>query len=218
MAVTVSAGLRSIRPARISDGRRGWQASRSADHRGNERRTLKTGLEHRGVEIAVAGDAGDRREERNRKKAPGARHGVVDCRRAAFWVPSSNRTRAARLLALIAEMLTRLHVMPDHAADIAQGKESGRRWAREQAQRSEIDQLRYMYKQQAPSEAGEQMSHWDRCLTIADEIGSTAATKWQTLWSGDWRERRDRFWRAGFVEAALEVRGKRNNKPKAERP
>jgi hypothetical protein len=96
-------------------------------------------------------------------------------------VPSSNRARAARLLALIAEMLTRLHVMPDHAADIAQGKESGRRWAREQAQRSEIDQLRYMYKQQAPSEAGEQMSHWDRCLTIADEIGSTAATKWQTL-------------------------------------
>jgi hypothetical protein len=44
---------------------------------------LKTGLEHRGVEIAVAGDAGDRREERNRKKAPGARHGVVDCRRKA---------------------------------------------------------------------------------------------------------------------------------------
>ena len=100
--------------------------------------------------------------------------------------------------------------MPDSAADIARGKESGRRWALDQAHRSEIDQLRYMYKQQAPSEAGEQMSHWDRCLTIADEIGSTAATKWQTLWSGDWRERRDRFWRAGFVEGALEVRGKRN--------
>jgi hypothetical protein len=100
--------------------------------------------------------------------------------------------------------------MPDPAADIARGKESGRRWARDQARRSEIDQLRYMYQQQAPSEAGEQMSHWDRCLTIADEIGSTAATKWQTLWSGDWRERRDRFWRAGFVEGALEVRGKRN--------
>jgi hypothetical protein len=137
---------------------------------------------------------------------------------AAFCVPSSNRTRAARPLALIAEMLTRLHVMPDHAADIAQGKESGGRWAREQAQRSEIDQLRYMYKQQAPSEAGEQMSHWDRCLTIADEIGSTAATKWQTLWSGDWRDRRDRFWRAGFVEGALAIRGKGSNKPKAERP
>jgi len=129
---------------------------------------------------------------------------------AAFGVPSSNRARAARLLALIAEMLTRLRVMPDHAADIARGKESGLCWARDQAQRSEIDQLRYMYKQQAPSEAGEQMSHWDRCLTIADEIGSTTATKWQTLWSGDWRERRDRFWRAGFVEGALEVRGKRN--------
>jgi hypothetical protein len=95
--------------------------------------------------------------------------------------------------------------MPNPAADIARGKESGRRWALDQAQRSEIDQLRYMYQQQAPSEAGEQMSHWDRCLTIADEIGSTAATKWQTLWSGDWRERRARFWRAGFVEGALEV-------------
>jgi hypothetical protein len=45
-----------------------------------------------------------------------------------------------------------------------------------------------MYRQQAPSEAGEQMSHWDRCLMIADEIGSTAATKWQTLWSDDWPE------------------------------
>jgi hypothetical protein len=100
--------------------------------------------------------------------------------------------------------------MPDHAADIARGKKSGRRWARDQAQRSEIDRLRYMYEQQAPSEAGEQMSHWDRCLTIADEIGSTTATKWQTLWSDDWRESHDRFWRAGFVEGALEVRGKRN--------
>lgn len=60
-----------------------------------------------------------------------------------------------------------------------------------------------MYKQQAPSVAGLQMSHWDRCLTIADEIGSTAATKWQTLWSDDWRENDDRFWRAGFVEGAL---------------
>jgi hypothetical protein len=54
------------------------------------------------------------------------------------------------------------------------------------------------------------MSHWDRCLTIADEIGATAATKWETLWNGDWRENDDRFWRAGFVEGALEVRGKRN--------
>ena len=95
--------------------------------------------------------------------------------------------------------------MLDPAADIARGKERGRRWARDQAQRSELDQLRYMYQQQAPSEAGEQMSHWDRCLTIADEIGSTAATKWQTLWSGDWRDRRDRFWRAGFVEGALDL-------------
>jgi hypothetical protein len=100
--------------------------------------------------------------------------------------------------------------MPDHAAEVARGRESGRRWAREQAQRSELDQLRYMYKQQAPSVAGLQMSHWDRCLTIADEIGSTAAMKWQTLWSDDWRENDDRFWRAGFVEGALEVRGKRN--------
>ena len=115
-----------------------------------------------------------------------------------------------RLLALSGRLSTRLDVMPNPAADIARGKESGRRWALDQAQRSEIDQLRYMYKQQAPSEAGEQMSHWDRCLTIADEIGSTAATKWQTLWSGDWRERRARFWRAGFVNGALEVRGKRN--------
>jgi hypothetical protein len=45
-----------------------------------------------------------------------------------------------------------------------------------------------MYKQQAPRVAGLQMSHWDRCLTIADEIGSTAATKWATLWSDEWRK------------------------------
>jgi hypothetical protein len=49
------------------------------------------------------------------------------------------------------------------------------------------------------------MRHWDRCLRIADEIGSTAATKWQTLWSEDWREHEDRFWRAGFTEGALEI-------------
>jgi len=54
------------------------------------------------------------------------------------------------------------------------------------------------------------MSHWDRCLTIADEIGSTAPTKWPTLWRDDRRENDDRFWRAGFVEGALEVHGKRN--------
>jgi hypothetical protein len=71
-------------------------------------------------------------------------------------MPTAHVSR--RLLRLSRRLLTRLHVMPDPAADIARGKESGRRWARDQAQRSEIDQLRYMYKQQAPSEAGEQMS------------------------------------------------------------
>jgi hypothetical protein len=68
--------------------------------------------------------------------------------------------------------------MPDQPADRARGKESGQRWARDQSQRSELDQLRYMYEQQALGPASVQMRHWRRCLKIADEIGSTAATKW----------------------------------------
>jgi hypothetical protein len=95
--------------------------------------------------------------------------------------------------------------MPDHPADRARGKERGRQWARDQAQQSELDQLRYMYEQQVLGPASPEMRHWDRCLRIADEIGSTAATKWQTLWSEDWREHEDRFWRAGFTEGALEI-------------
>jgi hypothetical protein len=54
------------------------------------------------------------------------------------------------------------------------------------------------------------MRHWQRCLKIADEIGSTAATKWQTLWSDDWHGHEDRFRRAGFVEGALEVHERRD--------
>jgi hypothetical protein len=62
-----------------------------------------------------------------------------------------------------------------------------------------------MYEQQGLGPASVQMRHSQRCLKIAGEIGSTAATKWQTLWSDDWHGHEDRFWRVGFVEGALEV-------------
>jgi hypothetical protein len=95
--------------------------------------------------------------------------------------------------------------MPDHPVDRARGNECGRRWTRDQAHRSEHDQLRYMYEQQGLGPASVEMGHWHRCLKMADEIGSTALTKWQTLWNDDWHEHEDRHWRAGFVEGALEA-------------
>jgi hypothetical protein len=95
--------------------------------------------------------------------------------------------------------------MPDHPVDRARGKECGRRWAGDQAQRSELDQLHYMYEQQGLGPASVEVTHWQRCLKLADEIGSTALRKWQTLWNDDWHGHDDRFWRAGFVEGALEA-------------
>jgi hypothetical protein len=94
--------------------------------------------------------------------------------------------------------------MPDHQVDRDRGNECGRRWSRDEAQRSEHDQLRYMYEQQGLGPASVEMGHWHRCLKLADEIGSTALTKWQTLWNDDWHGHEDRHWRAGFVEGALE--------------
>jgi hypothetical protein len=92
--------------------------------------------------------------------------------------------------------------MPDHLADRLRGEDSGRRWARDQAGQSELDGLLDMYRQQRLGPAGPGMMRGERCLKIAAVIDPTDADTWPTL---EWLKEEDEFWRAGFVQGALEV-------------
>ena len=94
--------------------------------------------------------------------------------------------------------------MPDHLADRERGEDSGRRWARGQAGQSELDGLLDMYRQQGLGPAGPGMMRGERCRKIAAVIDPTDADTWPTL-ELEWLKDEDDFWRAGFVEGALEV-------------
>jgi hypothetical protein len=61
-----------------------------------------------------------------------------------------------------------------------------------------------MYEKQRLGPAGREMMRGDRCLKIATEIDPTEAETWPTL-ELEWLREEDEFWRAGFVEGALEV-------------
>jgi hypothetical protein len=52
------------------------------------------------------------------------------------------------------------------------------------------------------------MMRGERCLKIAAVIDPTDADTWPTL-KPEWLNEEDEFWRAGFVEGALEIRRSR---------
>jgi hypothetical protein len=91
--------------------------------------------------------------------------------------------------------------MQGHGGDRSRGKDSGRLWARDQAEQPELDHLLRMYRQQASVPTALVMTLHDRCRHIAAEIVAGDVEMWPTL-SPEW-EHETPIWRAGFVEGAV---------------
>jgi hypothetical protein len=98
--------------------------------------------------------------------------------------------------------------LPVGAPDWERGKASGRRWATDEAEGSEVKRLADLLPNN-PS-----MTRASRCLNIAHLLNPTDAVGWPTLQS--WLKRDpppSLNWLAGFVDGALEVLEKRSELP-----